>query len=318
MKITTELRMTQYRNLYDCLFRSSFASKHSLSELLGMTTRTITKRLQEARSLQIIVGPETRKTSYANTLEYVTVFNAEDPDLTYWRNCEDPRVIYNAKMSGFCNSLMISGAKSNVNGEVKLQGPRSDYYMPLTPDRSWEHSLQIMREKISNFDPDTYTPRELIGNHWRETVKWDDTDETLYRYFKYNLRKEVGPIVKEKHIPRSTVYNWLKTLDKRCTIRTSYYPEGLQEYDTYFYIFDTEYEDFIVELFSELPASPSFFKVADSLLLTAYIPRRFMRNIDLREAEKWFIPLLEMELVDKGIVKKKKRAAVENFCGKEL
>ncbi len=316
MQSALEKKKKRFRELYELLFADYRIKDYRISEKLGF--RSASAVVKEAVDQMYIVGPEIRRCSYRNTLEYVHIFNAEDPDITYWKYCGDPNVIYHAGMAGFGNSFTIFKEGMDVDGKSILEGPRSDYYVPFTPHQSWEQALKNMRGKIEKFDPDEYIPKGFIKNHWNETVKWDDIDEVLYRYFKYDLRKKAGQIIREQQISKNIIYHWLETLDKRCTVQIEYYPETLPEYDTYFYMFETEYEDFIVELFSELPATGTFFKVADTLLLMAYIPRRFMKNIDLREAEKWFIPLLERELLDKGIVKKKKRAAVDHYCGKEL
>ena len=165
MKIKPEERIKQYRHTYELLNEFPLISKSKIAELLGIHWITANNRLKEARRDQYIIGPETRKCSFANILEYVYFFNTEEPDITYMEFREDPRVIYNAQLYGFCNSLVISREEIKIDGEVLLNGPRSDYYLPFTPDHSFECALQYMQEKIEDFSPHSYTPQELIKNH---------------------------------------------------------------------------------------------------------------------------------------------------------
>ncbi len=314
--VAPEKKKRRFRELYELLFADYRIRNYRISEKLGY--RSVGALLEEAREEKYITGPEIRKLSYANTSEHVYFFDAEDPSVAYMKYRKDPRVVYNAKLYGFCNSLVISREEMNVDGEIAFKGPRSDYYMPFAPDQSWEKALQNMREKIEIFRPANYTPQQFIANHGNETVRWNDNDEAMYRYFKYDLKRKTGPLIKEQRISDDTVYYWFETLDKRCTICTGYYPETVLEYNTYIYSFETDYEDFVVELFSELPASPSFFKVSDKLILFAYLPKRLMKDTDYLEVNAWYIPLVEMNLLNKGIIKKKRDATIAYYRAKDF
>lgn len=317
MKITPEQRMRHYRAIYESLFADPFISKGNLLKVYGVLQKTASKRLKEAIEKLYIVGPGCRKLSSMNLLEYMYLFNADNPDIAYAFYREDPRVVYNAQIMGPFNSMVISREEMDIDGEVILKGPRSDYYVPFTPDQSWQKALQKMSEKIGHFD-NSCAKKELIQNHWDQSVKWNETDELLYRYFKHDLRRKVRPLLKMHKIPKSTVYHWLETLDKRCTTYVDYYPDSLLGYDTYFYTFESEYEDFVVELFSEFPATVTFFKTLNTLILFAYVPKAFMRDTDPYAARKMCIPSLEIELLNKGIIKNKTRAIVEYSWSKDL
>jgi len=311
-----EKKKRKFRALYELLFANYRILNYRISEKLGF--RAVSKVLEEAHRNQYIIGPEARKCSHANTLEYIYFFNTEEPDITYMKYREDPRVIYNAQLYGFCNSLVISKEEIEIEGEILLKGPRSDYYVPFTPDHSFECALQNMQKKIQHFSPHDYTPREFIKTHWNETVKWDEDDEKIYRFLKYNLRKKKGSFIERNWISVGKINYWFETLDKRCTIHTSFYPETLTKYQSYLSMFDTDYEDFVIEVFSELPASPSFFKVQDRLILIAYYPGKFMNDVYTRTSEILSIPPLEVELLTEGIVKKKQRAMVGRSWKKDL
>jgi len=318
VKIKPEEKKGQYRRIYEFLYESPMIPKSKMAERLGINWITLDKRLKEALEYYFILGPEARRCSNANTLEHIYLFNTEEPDMTYEKYRADPCVVYNARIYGFCNSLVISKEKIDVEGETLLEGPRSDYYVPFTPDHSFEQALQSMQGKIRNINPDDYAPRRFIRTRWNETVKWDEDDEEIFRESKYNLRIKTGVLIKDLHISREKINYWFDTLDKRCTIHTLFYPETLPQYQTYLSMIDTDYEDFVIDIFSELPATPSFFKVQDKLILMAYLPWRFIDDTYTRATEILSVPLLEAELLTRGIVKEKRAAIVGRSRKKDL
>ena len=125
--------------------------------------------------------------------------------------------------------------------------------------------------------------------------------------------------MKKHRIPKDKIFEFLERLPETCTIATHYYPETLAAYDPYISMFETDYEDFLIELFSEFPTTSSFFKVSDKLFVLSYIPKQYTRTADpATPLEKLLIPLQMIELLKKGIIKDKARAIVEYSKGKEL
>jgi hypothetical protein len=150
-------------------------------------------------------------------------------------------------------------------------------------------------------------------------VEWDSKDELLYKYFKYTLRKLLTSVMKDYRITGWEIYSWLETLPECCSITTSYYPDKAQAYDHCLFMFETDYEDFIIDLFSEFPASSWFFKVSDKLFLYAHVRRKYIRSSNLLSApNRSFIPLLGNKLLERGILKSKARASIEYDWGKDL
>ncbi len=311
MKLTSEQKKKQYRKIYESMFSSPFIPITDISEVLGVEWRPASKRLEEAKKLQIIMGPVARPLSFFNLREYVYVFNAENPDAAYDEYCSDPRVLYNARIAGYYNTLVFSSEKIDIGGDIKVQGPRSDFHVSFAPDQSFDQALLNGLKKIEAFSPDSYSPRKYIKNHSDETVKWDENDEKLYSYFKYDLRKKVGPLIKEQQISKDIIYHFLETIEKRCTIVTAYFPESYLNHVSYLYTFNTDYEDFIIEVFSELPTTTISFKVADTLFLYVYAPRKFIWDVDPYTPKGLRIPHIEKELFDKQVVRNKARSIIE-------
>jgi hypothetical protein len=319
MKITPEKRSSQYRSCYELVFGTPRIYLKDISAELRINRRTAMLRMNEAFERKYIVGPEIRKRSFLNLREYMYFIKCENPEILYLELCEDPSVIYHAVVIGFFNFWLIAKEKMNIEGDVISEGYHSDYLIAFAPNHSWEAALQMVRKKIELFDPDTYVPRNTINTHFNEPIDWDQKDEALYRYFKYNLRKPFAPIMKKEGISGEKLYDFLGRLPECCTIGTSFYPETLSAYDPYLLMFETDYEDFIIDLFSELPTSSTFFKVADKLFILSYIPRELVRNVDLlTPLSKSSIPLLMVDLLEKDILKNKARSLIEYSWKKDI
>ena len=312
MKLSLEKKRKEYRIIYELLYENSRTEILDVAEAIGRSRNTASFRLHEAFDQGYVSDTHIRKRSFKNFREYMYVVNCEDALETYLELIEDENVVYHATMNGFANLWVISKEKMIIEGNILAGGPLSDYHVSYAPDHSWETAVEIMNKEVKNFKPANYEPKGIIKTHFDETVKWGETDETLYRYFKDNLRKPIKRVMKEKNISGWKTYEWFSRLPECCSIITKYYPETRELYDPYIFVFETDYEDFIIDLFSELPTSSLFFKVSDKLILDAYVDRKFMRgrNLPVSDISKLHILLLTRELLKRKIIKSKAHAIV--------
>jgi hypothetical protein len=316
---TNGLNDYRYR-IYESLLQRPRLRPHHLSRDLRLRPSSVSKIMKEAFKLGYIGGPQCRKKSYRNLREYVYIIRSPDPVDQYLRFREDSRIVYHTKMIGFSDIWAVTNEDIHIDGDIVVKGPRSDYYMSFALNCSWIDSLQTANDMVRNFDPSSYVPRKYIQNHWNETIEWDNTDEILFQEMKYDLRNPLEPVMRKYKIPRTRINKWLKRLPECCTIVASYYPETITAYDPYLFMFETEYEDFIVELFSQLPVSTFFFKVADKLFVYFHVKKELSRTTgkDAIELDKLRIPVLVEELYDRGIVTNDSYAIAEYFWGKDL
>ncbi len=318
MKVSPDDLRRQYRIVFEALCESPRAHFKEIAPRIGTSEKFSRKRTREAFDLQRVVGPELRKDSYFNLKEYMYFVKSSNVKSLCFLLQNDPRVIYHMKMLGFCDLWVISKEKMDIEGDIVIEGVRSDYYMSKPPDHSWDDTMRIMREKVETFDPSFYTPKGYIQTHWNETVEWSEEDELLYQYFKFSLRKPLAPLL-ESGISGSTIYKWFEKLPQCCRIVTHYFPEGLSSYLTYLFMFETDYEDFIIDLFSELPTTSSYFKVSDNLFTFVKIPPPYLTSVDVQEPMRAkYIPLFTEDFVEKGIVKGEEYALAEYFWRKSL
>jgi hypothetical protein len=316
-----EAKMRHYRMIYETLWsQSSRISVKDISSILHVDPRTAGRRTKEAFDQGYLAGPQIRKRSYANMKEYMYFISCENPFPKYVSYSQDERVVYHARMAGFASLWIISRTPLDMKDPVVLEGYRSDYHLSYAPNHSWERAIELMNASVETCDLNRYEPGKTLKNRCDTYVQWDEEDEALYQYFKYNLRKLFSPVMRRHLITSGKIYAFLEKLPSCCTITISYFPEGIAAYDPYLFMFDTEYEDFLINLFSLLPTSSFFFKVSDKLLLLAYVKRHLLRydGLTMSDVGQLQIPLLVKSLLDKKIIKSEDHAIVEYHWAKDL
>lgn len=320
MLLSAEDRRRQYRLIYEVLWKDPRIHVKDLARVLNINPRAASRRLSEALSLGIFSPLQIRIRSFSNKLEYMYFVNSEDPLEMYMELSENPNVIYHAVMDGFSNLWIVTKEKIRIDGDIVLEGVRSDYHVAFAPDHSWEQSVAAMQKKVEGFNPKMYCPTRRIQSHWHESIPWGKDDEILYRAFKYNLRKKLTQVMEEHFLSTTKVYEWLNRLPECCTIFMRYFPSGVSTYDPYLFMFETDYEDFIVDLFSELPTSSFFFRVGDKLFLSARIEKSSVRNVDyeMSNISQLHIPLLIKALKKKEVLRREAHALFEYHWKKEL
>ncbi|MBU7014092.1 MAG: hypothetical protein HXS52_06655 [Theionarchaea archaeon] len=252
--------------------------------------------------------------------EYMYFISCENPFPRYLSYSKDEQVVYHARMAGFASLWVISKAPLDIKDAIVLEGYRSDYHLSCPPDQSWEHAVEIMTSSIETCDLHRWQPKGILSNRWDTHVQWDEEDESLYKYFKYNLRKPFSPVMRKHLISSGKIYSFLEKLPSCCTLVTSYFPEGVAAYDPYLFMFETEYEDFVIDVFSQLPTSCFFFKVSGRLFLLAYVKRHLLRydGLTISDIGQLQIPILVKALMDEGIITSEDHAIVEYHWAKDL
>ncbi|MGC1121125.1 MAG: hypothetical protein WBA22_08520 [Candidatus Methanofastidiosia archaeon] len=319
MRLTWEQKKRQFRIIYETLYDTPRSQVSDIATVLNVTRKTARGRLEEAFDMGHIVGPHLKRKSFANFKEYVYLLKCKDPLELYLQYSEDQDIVYHAGMDGFSNLWVISKKEIEVDG-LLYSGRRSDYYLSFPPDCSWDESAAIMRQMIREFNSEDYVPQNLIQTHWDEHIVWNDADETLFREFKYNFRRPAEPIARSHHMWSGTAHEWLEHLPRYCTIATYYFPESRAAYDPYLFMFETDYDDFIIDLFSQLPTTSFFFKVSDKLFAYLFVDRQHLRNLDagVNDVSQLHIPLLIRELKKRKIVRNHARALVAYHWRKDL
>jgi hypothetical protein len=125
--------------------------------------------------------------------------------------------------------------------------------------------------------------------------------------------------MKKYKVSRDELHNWFNKLPECCTVFTAYYPNTLSAYEDYLFMFETDYDDFVIDLFSQFPTTAFFFKVSDKLFVYSHIAKPYIRNTDfIKNLNGLYIPHLMVELLEKGIVKSKARVELEYHKARDL
>jgi hypothetical protein len=279
-------------------------------EEMGLSTETISSRLKEAIEKGYISGPQVRKKSFSNFKTYVYLSRSDDAVKLFIEYSKNNDVICHELLEGRFNLHLVSREKLDIEGII-LEGIPSDYYISYPPDRPWGVAIDAMRKMVSDFSPEEYTPKGYIKTRWNESVKWSDSDETLFRESKYNFRTALAPLMKKYKIPLSRTNKWIQKLPECCTFATDYFPETIYSYGLSLFMFKTEYEDFIIDLFSQLPTTCWFRRVSDTLLAYVWTWTRPTHKTNVfKDITALQIPYLIRDLLRKGALKEEKSADV--------
>jgi hypothetical protein len=314
-----EVKKKQFRMIYERLCEKPRFRPHHMVKELGLRPSSVADRIREAFQKRYIVGPQIRKKSFSNLRSYMYLLDCDNPMRTFEEFVKDKNISYHAFLDGFCNILAISDRKLDIEGAL-LWGVTADYYVSYASDQSWRTTINNMWTAVRDFNPEDYTPKGHITTHWNEEVEWSKEHELLYQELKYNLRKPLGPLARKRGIHMGMIRNFVNQLPQYCIIFTHFYPESLPTYNHYLYIFRTEYEDFVIDLFSQLPTTCWFQRISGKLighisLLTSSVNQE---NTCIRDVTALQIPLLVKELVRKGIVKSEAHAKFECYWRKKF
>jgi predicted transcriptional regulator len=321
-RTSLEDKKIDFRIIYEELNRDFRIFINDLAESLQVNRTTARRRLNEAFEKGYIEPPQIRKRSFENFKEYIFFLRCENPNKAFKQLKNDKNVVYHSVLKGFANLLVISTQEYlDIDGERIVTGRRSDYYCSFALNRSWNEGIIKMEDMVKNFNPKDYTPKGIIQTHWNEILDWWDSEfETLYRELKYDGREKYTPIMEKQYISSSKTSQFFKMIHVACTVTTRYFPEGLYHYDQYLFMFETEYEDFIIELFSQLPTSSFFFKCADKLFVDAFLKKESIRHAgpgttDISQMR--LLCLLE-NLLERGIIINEKNAIFAFHWKKDL
>jgi hypothetical protein len=228
---------------------------------------TITKYWKQGLENKIFFPPQIRLNMYENRKEHIYLIQSDSALSLYKHFQKYPEiVVYMSYTSGKFDILLQTNTPLDVLPDrTLLSGSRRNYICPDTPFRSYEGALDLMEHMLD----DEYSPSKIkveypeepsgIGNSY---YGW-----MIYPFVKYNLRKGYTKIVKKLHISFDSFHSGLEYLLNVSTVLLPYYPLGFRLYSQYFFVFSSDYEDFLCELFGSLPCHTSITKVADMLIM---------------------------------------------------
>ena len=319
MALTKEEEERHIRVMYEAIYEKPRILKKKVGELLHISAYKASAKLKKAVDLGYLSLTQIRKRSYKNLKEFVYFLICDNPNKYFSEFVDNEKITYHALTGGYTNLWVVSREELNFNCPGILSGPRSDYHISFAPYHSWETAIQKMRKMVREFNPKDYEPQGIIKAHWNETIPWDLECETLFGEFNYDLTKPIKPIMKKHLISWTKVEKWIKNLSTHCTIMTGYYPGGIKCYDPYLLELETEYEDFIIDLFSQLPTTTLFFKVSNKLFAYVHVKSEYIRVVNSQtHINRLHIPNLLTELLERDVILSERHGIVECYWNSNL
>ena len=314
-------KVEDFRIIYNHFWKDFRITILKIAPLLGVDPATASKRINQALDGEYVIVPQIRKRSFKNFTEYVYIIRCKNPLRLFKELKEDETIIYHAVLSGFCNMWIISKKKLTIDADILVEGVRSDYHIAHAPFYSFDAAQSKIQAMVSKFNVKEYRPKGIIQTHWDEEIEWWDPEfDLLYKCLKFNARTPYTPIMKEYKIPSRKISYFFRLINETCTVFTQFFPKGMAAYDPYLFMIETDYEDFIIELFSALPTSPFFFKAENKLFVIVQLEKTSIREsgIKIYDVSQIWIPCLFEKLQGSGIIRNEQHASFEYHCSKNL
>ncbi len=260
--------------LFRILLENPRIRKTQISKKFKVNPKTGEGWLNAAIQKRIIVPPVFRRDSYLNFREYFYFLQSDDPHKLYKHFQNDRRVTYFTVQSGFANFQIISKEPLELEEPVILQGPRSDYFVSVPPQTTYESAIARMQRKLETIDElaDSLKnePSPLV---YHDTMfPWDDANEKIYLQFCNDYRKHLAKVLRNTGTYKDKIMNWIRTKEQFGDVIVMYFPRGEDHYLLSIYSIETNLDSLIIDLFSMFPVSTVFYRVKDTLMVCAYLP----------------------------------------------
>lgn len=265
------------RQLQYCIFRTFLHDPRLYydrgANRCGTVRNTFTKYWKEGLKNQVFFPPQIRLNMYKDRKEYIYLVQSNNVHELYEYYIHHPDVIYVAYMVGKFDLLVQTNAPLEVvPHNTILCGSRGNYIFPETPLCPFESALDRIEDALDY----AHVPSRIVVEYPEEPeIKGAPYGWQIFPYLKYNLRPNYTFIVKKLGISFTSFYKGFEYLLKVSTVLLPYYPLGFLQYVQHFFVFWTDYEELLCELFGYLPCHVSITKVDDALLVYASIQQEW-------------------------------------------
>ncbi|KYK31937.1 MAG: winged helix-turn-helix domain-containing protein [Theionarchaea archaeon] len=262
----------RYYKIFCQIYENPRVQIYEISKALGIYRKSVSKALKEMLDQQMLVGPLLRLRPRQKKPKIYYVLDFDDPFKAYEGLRENKDLTYIGIIFGDF-PVIASGAPGidfdEYHGFKKILycGERGELYTPKASALEWEHCANHILQEIEKSD--AWEKSTWVSNP--VNIPWDHQEWEFFWEFGGDIRRKIAPLVRDQDVSFRKFYEWLETLDLYTTTHTTFYPEGYASYTTYLFLFETEYEQALIDLFSLLPTSSLFFKVGSYLLTMIYI-----------------------------------------------
>lgn len=233
----------------------------------NVVRNTFTKYWKEGLINLNFFPPQIRLEMFETRIEYIYLVQSETPNKLYNYYKNHPDIIYLAATLGNFNLFIQTKKPLEVLPDRTLfYGSRGNYEYPETPYCIFDSAL----DKVEALMNQSHTPSTSTVSYLKEPkLRGSEYGWKIFPYVKYDLRANYTFIVRKLGLSFSSFYKGLEYLLSVSTVLLPYYPLGYQEYSHHFFVFWTDYEDFVRQAFSSLPSHTSIVKVNNALIIYA-------------------------------------------------
>lgn len=269
--------------IFELVTRNPRITQREISRKFNINLKTAFTWWSHAIDRRIIIPPVFRRKSYSNFREYFYFLNVDDPHILYNNLKEDKKISYISIESGFANFFVISQQPITPEGDVRLKGFRSDYYVSIPPDQPFETAISKIQKKLENVDRVEDSPSPLVQREY-PFEPWDEKDEAIFQSICNDVRKPFSHVLRETSMYSDKVFKWFKRRNEFGQIFSMFFPEGDSSYVLMRYLVETKMDSLLIDIFSEFPTSTTFCRVSDKLVIALYLPfsvegRKIVREI---------------------------------------
>jgi DNA-binding Lrp family transcriptional regulator len=271
-----EKKYLQYQ-IYSFRYDDPWITNKKIARFVNRSVSTVNRYATRAEEQGILLNPHLRLKSYPGKTALLLF---EDKWKAFKELQLDAHIKYLSLYQGDWDILAvhegIDFSQISSYRKTVVEGIRGRIFTPKVKYTSWENCFAEMENLL------TQEKIEKSTFDWKpSTPDWNEEDWKLYHYFKPNVRRSFTTLRKTCPISWETYGRWKKSVRDYCAILVSYFPEGYHRYECLSLCFRTEYEKYIIGLFSNLPATPNFYKIGDYFFAGIYVPRDYQYSMKI-------------------------------------
>ncbi len=288
--ISKRKSLPKHYRIYEQICENPLIPSYQISKNTGICRSTISRYIINMYEHSLIKGPMIFVKPARNCHHYAVFLKFENP-MEAFKNFQGfPHVISRTLASGSWNLLLVCEKLIDFS-ELKgfqnciIQDAKSITYVPKVVSLEWETSLQKIHSVMTPPNQKTTLYEEISHNPWNRK-QW-----TLYHHFKHNIRTPVMPVLKQCQVKFEQYQEWFSELPEVAYIQTAFYPQGVENYFIFDFLFQSEYQKQLTNILGMFPSSSIFFSVGKYLLARVFL---------LNKKEKDDLFVLVFQLGEKG------------------
>lgn len=268
MSILTKEEAKHVRAMYELRSEEPRLKIYEIAQHLGVVRNTVYNRQKKALENGILFHPQLRLKMFEDVKEYVYVISSDNAYNAFHQLQGDDRVCYELFATGYFDLLLITSVPFSQKelerlGEVKLGGFRSNYVYPKVPNTDYLTAM----DKIEDFTQRDFHPSEWAVEYPPKEVHWKEIDWKLFSLLRYDMTRKYTTLAKSVKMSFDG-FRWsLKRILANTQIIVPYYPEGYSQYIHFLFMFQSTYEEMLLNLFSLVPCFSIQYKVEDWILV---------------------------------------------------